>query len=168
MQSQGQQMGMGIQQGYQMPSPDMTPQPASPETQLNMQPAQNENQPNPAIIQNPDAMQAPSMMQNGNMNMAQAQIYENPSTEKPQAAPAPPPPPNDPPFGSYPGDNSSLNIDPVANESLNNLEKNKADYASKVKNYLDDLSPGEFKIFEEEMNKKKNMSNPADMQSKVM
>lgn len=168
MQPQGQQMGMGMQQGYQMPSSEMTPQPASPETQLNMQPAQNENQPNPAIIQHPDAMQAPDMIQNGSINTAQAQIYETPPAPKQEtAAAAPPPPPNGPPFGGGPGDNNSLNIDPAVNEGLNNLEKNKADYAQKVKKYLDDLSPAELDIFKQEVNNRQPNPSPMDMQGTV-
>lgn len=165
MQPQGQQMpDTQMMQGQTMQHTEMAPQPASPETQVNMQPVQAENQ---QIIQNPDAMQAPAMMQNGKMNMSQPQIYENPPEPKQETAATPPPPPNGPPFGGGPGDNNSLNVDPIANENLNSLEKNKADYAEKVKKYLDDLSPAELDIFKQEVNKKPNPS-PMDMQSTVM
>jgi hypothetical protein len=139
-------------------------QPTPPETQSNMQPIQNENQ---VIVQQPGVMQAPDMVQNGNMNMSQPQIYENPPEPKQETAAAPPPPPNGPPFGGGPGDNNGLNVDPITNENLNDLEKNKADYAEKVKKYLDDLSPAELDIFKQEVNKKPNPS-PIDMQSTVM
>jgi hypothetical protein len=159
MQPQGQQMpGMGMQMGQPMQ------QPTPPETQSNMQPIQNENQ---VIVQQPGVMQAPDMVQNGNMNMSQPQIYENPPEPKQETAAAPPPPPNGPPFGGGPGDNNGLNVDPITNENLNDLEKNKADYAEKVKKYLDDLSPAELDIFKQEVNKKPNPS-PIDMQSTVM
>ena len=165
MQPQGQQMpGMEMQQGQQLQSMGMAPQMPSPEAQLNMQPVQPENQ---VIVQQPGVMQAPDMVQNGNMNMSQPQIYENPPEPKQETAAAPPPPPNGPPFGGGPGDNNSLNVDPITNENLNSLEKNKADYAERVKKYLDDLSPAELDIFKQEVNKKPNPS-PIDMQSTVM
>jgi len=201
MQPQGQQMGMGMQQGQQMHSMEMAPQIPSPETQLNMQPLHparsgeavdpNINQigempqkdipatPNmPQIIptqpnvmpDNPGQYSNPAEnnVNSGLMTSAPATFMENQVEQpKPQAAPAPPPPPNGPPFGGGPGDNNSLNVDPKTNENLNNLEKNKAYYAEKVKKYLDDLSPAELDIFKQEVNKKPYPS-PMDMQGKVM
>ena len=114
MQPQGQQMqdmGMGMGQPMQQPTP--------PETQLNIQAIQNENQMNQPITQQPDALQAPGMIQNGNMNMAQSQIYENPVEPKQEMAAAAPPPPNDPPFNNFSNENQS----PSTTENLNDMEK---------------------------------------------
>jgi len=163
MQPQGQQMpGMEMQQGQQMHSMETAPQIPSPETQLNMQPVQPENQ---AIVQQPNTIQAPAMMQNGDMNMAQPQIYEKPADEPKQemAAAAPPPPPNDPPFNNFSNENQS----PSTTENLNDMEKNAADYRASVKKYLDDLSPNELDIFNQELQNKMPNPAPMDMQGTV-
>ncbi|GDX62713.1 hypothetical protein LBMAG34_2470 [Candidatus Saccharibacteria bacterium] len=162
MQPQAQQMqDMGMQMGQPMQSPEMTQQPASPEAQLNMQPEQPENQ---AILQQPNAIQAPNMMQNGNMNMAQPQIYEKPADEpKQEIAAAAPPPPNDPPFNNFSNENQS----PSTTENLDDMEKKAADYRANVKKYLDDLSPNELDIFKQELNNKQPNPSPMDMQGTV-
>ena len=163
MQPQGQQMpGMEMQQGQQMQSMEMAPQMPSPETQLNMQPVQPENQ---AIVQQPNTIQAPAMMQNGNMIMAQPEYYEKPADEPKQemAAAAPPPPPNDPPFKNLSNENQS----PSTTENLNDMEKKAADYRASVKKYLDDLSPYELDIFKQELNNKQPNPSQMDMQGTV-
>lgn len=160
MQPQAQQMqDMGMQMGQPMQLP--TPH----ETQSNMEPIQNENQMNQPITQQPDALQAPGMIQNGNMNMAQPQIYEKPNDQPKQemAAAAPPPPPNDPPFNNFSNENQS----PSTTENLNDMEKNAADYRANVKKYLDDLSPNELDIFKQELNNKQPNPSPMDMQGTV-
>ena len=158
MQPQGQQMqdmGMGMGQPMQQPTP--------PETQLNIQAIQNENQMNQPITQQPDALQAPGMIQNGNMNMAQSQIYENPVEPKQEMAAAAPPPPNDPPFNNFSNENQS----PSTTENLNDMEKKAADYRASVKKYLNDLSPNELDIFKQELNNKQPNPSPMDMQGTV-
>ena len=166
MQPQGQQMqdmGMGMQQGQQMqPNMEMAPQMPSPETQLNMNTAPPGNQ---EIVQQPNSIQAPAMMQNGNITMAQPQYYEKPTDEPKQemTAAAPPPPPNDPPFKNFSNENQS----PSTTENLNDMEKNAADYRASVKKYLDDLSPNELDIFKQELNNKQPNPSPMDMQGTV-
>jgi hypothetical protein len=161
MQPQGQQMpGMEMQQGQQLQSMGMAPQMPSPEAQLNMQPVQPENQ---QIIQKPDAMQAPNMMQNGNMNMSQPQIYENPPEPKQETAAAPPPPPNDPPFNNLSNENPS----PITTENLNDVERKAEDYRKEVRNYLDDLTDAERDIFKQELQNKQPNPAPMDMQGTV-
>ena len=160
MQPQGQQMqDMGMQMGQPMQ------QPTPPETQSNIQPIQNENQLNQPITQQPDSLQAPGMMQNGNMIMAQPQYYEKPADEPKQemAAAAPPPPPNDPPFKNF----SDANQSPSTTENLDDMEKKAADYRANVKKYLDDLSPNELDIFKQELNNKQPNPSPMDMQGTV-
>ncbi len=164
MQPQGQQMpGTGMQQGQQMQSNmEMAPQIPSPETQLNMNTATTGSQ---EIVQQPNSIQAPAMMQNGNMIMAQPQYYEKPSDEPKQAMAqaAPPPPPNDPPFNNLSNENQS----PSTTENLNDMEKKAADYRASVKKYLDDLSPYELDIFKQELNNKQPNPSPMDMQGTV-
>jgi hypothetical protein len=162
MQPQGQQMGTEMQQGQTMQHMEMAPQIPSPETQLNMQPVQPENQ---QIIQNPDAMQAPNMMQNGNMNMAKPQIYENPPEPKQEtAAAAPPPPPPGGPNGPMPPDDKNTsfnqsqpafestiynqgNISPTAEKSFDDIESRKAKLQKQLEGYKEELSPDEREIY---------------------
>lgn len=165
MQPQGQQMpGMGMQQGHRMQSNmEMAPQMPSPETQLNMNTAPPGNQ---EIVQQPDGMQAPAMMQNGDMNMAQSQIYKKPadldeeSLNQAAAAPPPPPPPNFPPINTQPSANSDLNRDIANFDSNNNIDPNTkelvvdADKAKEklrqdIENFKNDLTPEELKIYQE-------------------
>lgn len=164
MQPQGQPMqGMEMQQGQQMQSMEMAPQLPSPETQLNMQqPVQPENQ---TIIQQPNTMQAPAMMQNGDMNIAQPQIYEKPADEPKQAmaqaAPPPPPPPNFPPINTQSPADSGLNPD-IANfnsndnindsgtkELINDADKAKEKLRQDVEKFKNDLTPDELEIYQE-------------------
>ena len=160
MQPQGQQMqGMGMQMGQPMQ------QPTPPETQSNMQPIQNENQINQPITQQPDALQAPGMIQNGNMNMAQPQIYEKPAVEPKQemaaAAPPPPPPPNFPPISTQPPANSDLNLNIASYDSTNNIkgpntkeligdaDKAKEKLRQDIENFKNDLTPAELEVYQE-------------------
>lgn len=158
MQPQGQQMqDMGMQMGQPMQ------QPTPPETQSNMQPIQNENQLNQPITQQPDALQAPGMIQNGNMNMAQPQIYEKPAVEPKQemaAAPPPPPPPNFPPISTHPTANSDLspdvdkyssnnNIDPNTKELIGDADKAKEKLRQDIENFKNDLTPDELEVYQE-------------------
>lgn len=161
---QMQDMGMGMQQGQQMQSNlEMAPQIPSPETQLNMNTAPTGSQ---EIVQQPDVMQAPAMMKNGDMNMAQSQIYEKPadldkeSLNQAAAAPPPTPPPNFPPINTQPSANSDLNqnianydsnnnIDPNTKELVGDADKAKEKLRQDIENFKNDLTPEELKIYQE-------------------
>jgi hypothetical protein len=167
MQPQGQQMpGMEMQQGQQLQSMGMAPQMPSPEAQLNMQPVQPENQ---QIIQKPDAMQPPNMMQNGNMNMSQPQIYENPPEPKQETAAAPPPPPpNDPPINTPSSPNAAFDADPNVNIN-NSLNKFDIDLDKDASTRSDEELQRVIDRYQKEIDNRNNQGPMSmDMQSKVM
>jgi hypothetical protein len=166
MQPQGQQMGTGMQQGQQLQSMGMAPQMPSPEAQLNMQPVQPENQ---VIVQQPGVMQAPDMVQNGNMNMSQPQIYENPPEPKQETAAAPPPPPpNDPPINTPSSPNAAFDADPNVNIN-NSLNKFDIDLDKDASTRSDEELQRVIDRYQKEIDNRKNQGPMSmDMQSTVM
>jgi hypothetical protein len=114
-------------------------------------------------------MQAPNMMQNGNMNMSQPQIYENPPEPKQETAAAPPPPPpNDPPINTPSSPNAAFDADPNVNIN-NSLNKFDIDLDKDASTRSDEELQRVIDRYQKEIDNRKNQGPMSmDMQSTVM
>jgi hypothetical protein len=108
-------------------------------------------------------------MQNGNMNMSQPQIYENPPEPKQETAAAPPPPPpNDPPINTPSSPNAAFDADPNVNIN-NSLNKFDIDLDKDASTRSDEELQRVIDRYQKEIDNRNNQGPMSmDMQSKVM